>query len=89
MQAGLEHLQRAGLVRAGDAGLMAVACWGSLHGIVSLILDGQARYTRAVGGVRATLGVVFENLTGLQYEVIPSYVMPPRHLRVRLLLQSR
>ncbi|HYE94744.1 MAG TPA: TonB-dependent receptor [Rubricoccaceae bacterium] len=54
-----------------------------------LILDGQARYTRAVGGVRATLGVVFENLTGLQYEVIPSYVMPPRHLRVRLLLQSR
>jgi AcrR family transcriptional regulator len=42
VQAGLEGLQRAGLIRSGDAALMAVALWGCMHGIVSLILDRQA-----------------------------------------------
>jgi AcrR family transcriptional regulator len=42
VQAGLEQLQAAGLVRAGDAAVMAIACWAALHGTVSLILDGQA-----------------------------------------------
>ena len=42
VQSGLEQLQQAGLVRPGDAALMAVACWAALHGLVSLILDGQA-----------------------------------------------
>lgn len=54
-----------------------------------VVLDGQVRATREVGGVRATLAVAFENLTNLQYEVVASYVMPPRHARVRLLLQTR
>jgi AcrR family transcriptional regulator len=42
VQTGLEQLQAAGLVRPGDAAVMAVACWAALHGLVSLILDGQA-----------------------------------------------
>ena len=42
VQAGLEQLQAVGLVKPGDAGAMAVACWAALHGLVSLILDGQA-----------------------------------------------
>lgn len=43
VQAGIEQLQAMGVVRAGDAALMAVACWASLHGLVSLVLDGQAQ----------------------------------------------
>ncbi len=42
VQAGLEQLQKAGLVKAGDAAIMAVTLWAALHGLVSLILDGQA-----------------------------------------------
>jgi AcrR family transcriptional regulator len=42
VQSGLEQLQHVGLVRPGDAATMAVACWAALHGLVSLILDGQA-----------------------------------------------
>ncbi|MDX1419221.1 MAG: TonB-dependent receptor [Rubricoccaceae bacterium] len=54
-----------------------------------LVLDGQLRYTRRVAGVDATLGLAVENLTDRRYEPVQSYVMPPRHLRVRLLLQTR
>jgi AcrR family transcriptional regulator len=42
VQSGLEQLQAAGLVKAGDAAVMAIASWAALHGSVSLILDGQA-----------------------------------------------
>ena len=42
VQGGLEQLQAAGLVRQGDAAVMAVALWASLHGVAALILDGQA-----------------------------------------------
>ena len=42
VESGLEQLQQAGLVKPGDAALMAVASWAALHGLVSLILDGQA-----------------------------------------------
>ena len=42
VQSGLEQLQAAGLVRAGDAAVMAISLWAALHGTVSLILDGQA-----------------------------------------------
>jgi AcrR family transcriptional regulator len=43
VQGGIEQLQAAGLVRAGDAAAMATVSWASLHGLVSLLLDGQAR----------------------------------------------
>ena len=43
VQAGLEQLQTAGLVKPGDAAIMAVSLWAALHGLVSLILDGQAQ----------------------------------------------
>ncbi len=42
VQSGLEQLQQVGLVKPGDAAIMGVACWAALHGLVSLILDGQA-----------------------------------------------
>ncbi|MCH7637974.1 MAG: TonB-dependent receptor [Bacteroidetes bacterium] len=54
-----------------------------------LVLDGQVRYIRMIGPIRTTLALAAENLTSLQYEVIQSYVMPPRHLRVRLILQTQ
>ena len=54
-----------------------------------LVLEGQVRYIRTLGAVRATLALAAENLTDLQYEVIQSYVMPPRHLRVRLIIQTQ
>jgi len=53
-----------------------------------LALDGQVRYSRMLGPIRATLALAAENLTDLRYEVIQSYVMPPRHLRVRLMVQT-
>jgi AcrR family transcriptional regulator len=39
---GVEQLQAVGLIRDGDPGLMAISLWASLHGLVLLILDGQA-----------------------------------------------
>jgi hypothetical protein len=39
---GVEQLQAVGLIRKGDPGLMAISLWASLHGLVLLILDGQA-----------------------------------------------
>ncbi len=54
-----------------------------------VVLDGQARYTRAVGRVAATLALAVENAADARYEVVQSYPMPPRHLRVRLLLETR
>jgi outer membrane receptor protein involved in Fe transport len=53
-----------------------------------LVLDAQMRYTRTVAGVAATLGLAVENLTDRHYEVVQSYIMPPRHLRARLILLS-
>ena len=47
VQAGLEQLQRAGLVNEGDAAIMAIDLWAALHGLVSLILDGQAETVTA------------------------------------------
>ena len=38
---GIEGLQRAGVVEAGDPWRMAVALWAMLHGLVMLFLDGQ------------------------------------------------
>lgn len=53
-----------------------------------IIFEGQARYRRSLGPVRATLAIAAENLTDLHYEVIQSYVMPPRHFSVRLTIQT-
>jgi AcrR family transcriptional regulator len=47
VQGGLEQLQAAGLVRQGDAAIMAIDLWAALHGLVSLILDGQAETVTA------------------------------------------
>ena len=54
-----------------------------------VVFDGQVRVSHAFSRFDATLAVAVENLTDLPYEGIASYVMPPRHARVRLVLQSR
>ncbi len=63
VQAGLEQLQAAGIVRAGDAAVMAISCWAALHGTVSLILDGQAEtVTDTATLVEATAQLVMYGL---------------------------
>lgn len=53
------------------------------------VLDAQARYTWRVGGaLQATLGLVAENLADARYAVIRRYPMPPRHARLRLVLET-
>jgi AcrR family transcriptional regulator len=37
--------QDTGILRAGSSELMAVAVWGQIHGIVSLLLEGQISHT--------------------------------------------
>lgn len=50
------------------------------------VVDGQLSVRQRVGAALLTLGVAAENLTGVQYEVVRSYPMPPRHARLRLSL---
>ncbi len=53
------------------------------------VFDAQIRYTRPVGGaLRATLGLAIENLADARYAVIRRYPMPPRHARLRLVLET-
>ncbi len=54
-----------------------------------LVVDGQASVGRRLAALDVRLAVAAENLTGLQYEVIRSYPMPPRHARLRLTLSPR
>ena len=54
-----------------------------------LVVDGQVSARRRLGTVDLDLGLALENLTGLQYEVVRSYPMPPRHARLRLTLSPR
>jgi AcrR family transcriptional regulator len=46
LQGGIEQMQQAGLVRAGDPATMALAAWSLVHGLVMLTLDGQGSRTR-------------------------------------------
>ncbi|MEM1116559.1 MAG: TonB-dependent receptor [Bacteroidota bacterium] len=52
------------------------------------VVDAQASVRRRLGGAVLTVALAAENLTGVQYEVVQSFPMPPRHARVRLTLQS-
>ncbi len=54
-----------------------------------LVLDGQVSTGRAVGALDLRLALAAENLTGLDYQVIRSFPMPPRHARLRLTLSPR
>ncbi|MDX1440090.1 MAG: hypothetical protein R3284_09320, partial [Rubricoccaceae bacterium] len=54
-----------------------------------VVFDGQLSYTQQFGPADATIAIVAENVTDLRYEVIQSYVMPPRHFTVRLIIQAR
>ncbi len=55
----------------------------------SLVVDLQAGMHRKLGSFRAELAVVLQNALDADYAVIQNYPMPPRHARVRLLIQSR
>ncbi len=56
-----------------DSGSLALPAYATL--------GAQVRLWRQVAGSRVTLGLVAENLLDARYEVVPTYVMPPRHLR--------
>ena len=51
-----------------------------------VVVDGQAAVQRRLGTAALTLALAAENLTGVQYEVVRSHPMPPRHARLRLTL---
>lgn len=59
---------------------------GSLALPAYAVASGQLRLWREVSGARVALGLVVDNLLGARYEVVPTYVMPPRHLRGTLTL---
>ncbi|MDQ3698672.1 MAG: TetR/AcrR family transcriptional regulator [Gemmatimonadota bacterium] len=61
---GIARLQERGLIGAGDAMLMAITAWATLHGLVMLSLDGQTAVTgRSIGTlVEAASGLL---LTGM------------------------
>lgn len=46
LQGGIEQMQAAGAIRAGDAAVMAFTAWSLVHGVVMLTLDGQGSRTR-------------------------------------------
>jgi AcrR family transcriptional regulator len=46
LQGGIEQMQQAGVVRPGDAAVMALSAWALVHGLVMLTLDGQGSRTR-------------------------------------------
>ena len=53
------------------------------------VLDGQVRVERRFGDVRARLALAVENLLDAEYAVVSGYPMPPRHARLRLLVEWR
>ena len=53
-----------------------------------LVVDGQLRLNAEVAGASVQMALVAENLLDAQYEVLRLYPMPPRHLRVRLRIDS-
>ncbi len=54
----------------------------------SFVADAQAGLVRRIGPLRARVSVVVENLLDARYAVIQGYPMPPRHARIRLLLET-
>lgn len=55
----------------------------------ALVVTLQAGAHRKIGGFRAEMSVVLENAFDADYAVIQNYPMPPRHARVRIILQTR
>ncbi len=50
------------------------------------VLDAHLRLEQSVARARLSFGLTFENLTDTAYEVVRFYPMPPRHVRVQLLV---
>ncbi len=51
------------------------------------IVDSQLRVSRRAPSVKITLQALIENTTDREYEVINGYPMPPRIVRIRLILE--
>ncbi len=54
----------------------------------ALAVDVQAGVRKAFGGLRISLFLFVENVVNTDYEIIQHYPMPPRHARVRLILET-
>lgn len=53
-----------------------------------VVLDAQLRVEHEIGGFRARLALLVENLLDADYAVMQHYPMPPRHARLRLILET-
>lgn len=51
-------------------------------------MDGQLGLERTFGALRARLSLLVENVLDARYALIQNYPMPPRHARIRLLIES-
>jgi len=62
----VEECQKAGIVRGGDARKLALTAWATVHGLASLVVDGQLAIARVPGDpsevARATVRVLFKGL---------------------------
>jgi len=54
-----------------------------------LVVGARAAVARALGPAEVALGLDLDNLLDARYEVVRSYVMPPRHARLRLTVRAR
>ena len=46
LERGIRELQHGGLVRSGDPAAIALTAWSTMHGLVTLALDGRAPFDR-------------------------------------------
>lgn len=53
-----------------------------------VVVDAQLRLTGRLAGFRARLALAVANVFDARYAVVENYPMPPRHARLRLLLDS-
>jgi AcrR family transcriptional regulator len=63
----VEECQRAGIVRGGDARKLALTAWATVHGLASLVVDGQLAIARVPGDAsevaRVAVRVLFKGLS--------------------------
>ncbi|PSQ98406.1 MAG: TonB-dependent receptor [Bacteroidetes bacterium QS_9_68_14] len=52
------------------------------------VVDARLRYARDIGPLRVGLGAWLENATAEDYQIVRFYPMPPRHLRLRLTIET-
>ena len=52
-----------------------------------VVLDAQVRVSQQIGGITTQVSLNVENLFDARYAVVQHYPMPPRHLRLKVLIE--